>query len=638
MKKPVFKSLSAKLCFYILLLSTIIFGSIAAVFLYYGVQREEMQAFRYTEVLMRNVLQKTQQQLSDVERTLKDYRPVVEKSLASPDKIMDIAEDIVLADNFIVGASVAFEPSYYPEKGELFMEYAWQDSLKHLHTKHFNDKATYDYTQKEWFRQACQRKRGTWSEPYYDAGDGNVLMTTYTLPLLDAEGHVYGVLAADISLRNLVVAVKALRPYPDSFSFILSNKGTFISHPDTSVILKKNIVDWATELDSDELKDIGHDMLAQKEGLMRLEIDDTDVLACYVPLKLTEWSMCSLSPYSTIISELGNTHIYTVAIFLIGLVLLTVCIRQIMYVSMRPLRQLTEASNTISTGHFDYPLPHIDTSDEMRRLHDAFAHMQTSLKQYIAELTETTRAKERIDSELNVARGIQMSLLPHRFPPYEGCEHLELAAFLQPAKQVGGDYYDFQVIQGKLFFVVGDVSGKGVPAAMVMGIARTMFRIVTAHSQSPSYIASVLNKVVSQDNDNNMFITMFIGVLDLDSGRLAYCNAGHNPPLLLSTSGECSFLDVEPNIPVGAWDGFEYQGQEMLLPRQAVLLLYTDGLTEAENEQHALLGDDRVAETMRQSPCASPRDIVTRLQQLAADFAGNAPQSDDLTLMCLRLI
>ncbi len=249
----------------------------------------------------------------------------------------------------------------------------------------------------------------------------------------------------------------------------------------------------------------------------------------------------------------------------------------------------------------------------------------------IQNLISANYQKERMMNELEIAQTIQRAMLPKVFPPFADRLDLNIYGMVDPAKEIGGDLYDFYVRHDKLFFCVGDVSGKGVPASLVMATIRSLFRSVTAHEEHAHLIATQINDTLAEQNDQNMFVTLFVGVLDLTNGHLHYCNAGHNAPLL---NGE--MLTVLPNLPIGVLTGFEYQSQEIDLHPSDLLFLYTDGLTEAENTRHELFGESRMLEEVKKMLALRPRQIVDAMRAKVASFAGDAQQSDDLTMLAIR--
>ena len=249
----------------------------------------------------------------------------------------------------------------------------------------------------------------------------------------------------------------------------------------------------------------------------------------------------------------------------------------------------------------------------------------------IQNLISVNSQKERMMSELEIAQTIQRAMLPKVFPPFADRLDLNIYGMVDPAKEIGGDLYDFYVRHDKLFFCVGDVSGKGVPASLVMATIRSLFRSVTAHEEHAHLIATQINDTLAEQNDQNMFVTLFIGVLDLKNGHLHYCNAGHNAPLL---NGE--MLSVLPNLPIGVLSGFEYQSQEIDLRPSDLFFLYTDGLTEAENTRKELYGESRLLAAIKGKLTLRPRQIVDAMRAELAAFVGPAQQSDDLTMLAIR--
>ncbi len=250
-------------------------------------------------------------------------------------------------------------------------------------------------------------------------------------------------------------------------------------------------------------------------------------------------------------------------------------------------------------------------------------------------LEEVENKKEQIENELTIARGIQMAMLPKIFPPYPERDDISMFGMLTPAKQVGGDLYDFFIRDEKLFFCIGDVSGKGVPASLVMAVTRSLFRTISAHENDPAVIVQNMNDSMSETNETNMFVTFLAGALDLTDGTLRYCNAGHNAPLIMSPH-KTRFMDVVSNIPLGIVEGMFYQEQETKLAAGEGIFLYTDGLTEAENVRKELFGEDRLLSLAAETAALTVEEQVGRISQAVKDHMGTEPQSDDLTMLSFK--
>ena len=253
------------------------------------------------------------------------------------------------------------------------------------------------------------------------------------------------------------------------------------------------------------------------------------------------------------------------------------------------------------------------------------------------KMIEFAEENRRMEGELEVAQTIQMAMLPKVFPPFMDRLDINLYGIVDPAKEVGGDLYDFYVRHNKLFFCVGDVSGKGVPAALVMAMTRSLFRSITSHEEDPAEIVRKMNRAIVDQNAQNMFLTLFLGVLDCETGELGYCNAGHNAPAIMA-NGEWKQLDVVPNLPLGIEPEFTFQAQQTQLQHGDILFLYTDGLTEAENKRHELYGEERMLNELKSERMKglSPRHMINAMQASVEAYRKGAEQSDDLTMLVVR--
>ena len=258
----------------------------------------------------------------------------------------------------------------------------------------------------------------------------------------------------------------------------------------------------------------------------------------------------------------------------------------------------------------------------------------TQLKEAYDQLEETTTAKERIESELRIARDIQMSMVPSEFPT---CDRLDIFARMTPAKEVGGDLYDTQLIDGcRLYFCVGDVSGKGVPASLFMAQSIRLFRAMAKQGMPPADIANYLNRELCEGNDNAMFVTMFIGLIELETGKMTFCNCGHNPPVICCGTHEAHFINMEPNAPLGIIPEVTFVGETIKDIRHKPFLIYTDGLNEAENQLQEQLGDERLLDYLQQTPFTSAQALVNGLTSLVEHHREGAEPNDDLTMLCLH--
>ena len=250
-------------------------------------------------------------------------------------------------------------------------------------------------------------------------------------------------------------------------------------------------------------------------------------------------------------------------------------------------------------------------------------------------LAEVKAEQERIQSELRIARDIQMSMVPGVFPEIEG---LDMAAYMNPAKEVGGDLYGFLLQGDKLYFAVGDVSGKGVPASLFMAQATRLFQTMAKQGMMPAEICTRMNDALSgKDNENGMFVTLWLGLVDLNTGHLDYCNAGHNPPVIVGGDHHGDFLEMIANAPIGLWPELEYEGEEIDSVKNRLLFIYTDGLNEAENPQQEQFGDDRLLEVLRRSNFENAQQVIESMKQEVEAYRNGAEPNDDFTMMCVKV-
>ncbi|MGM9713624.1 MAG: SpoIIE family protein phosphatase [Prevotella sp.] len=634
--KRKFRTLSARLNFFLQTLIFFVVFAVGMIDLQFSTRREEALAVAGAESRLEVMAMQTEKRLLAVETHVADAALYIKNHYTEAAHI-EAVRGIVLSDSDIVGACVAYEPHRSPRGERSAMEYVSRGKDGHVALTHLTD-STYGYLRQEWYVQARDSCHAVWSEPYYDEGAGNMLMTTCAFPIRGTDGALVAVVTADVALSSIERMVNTLRPHPSSRTFVLSREGRYICHWDNDLVMRQDIFTRAEEKADTALRRLGREMTGGEKSYQRMDIDSTDMLCIYTPIAHTGWSVCNVRPYSTITANLRVPMLVTIAVQIVGIILLWLCIRWLVGRETRPLSQFSTVARKIAHGELDEPLPDVSHIGEMAPLHDAMAYLQQSLDRYIADLRESLAKNERIESELSIACAIQRGMLPLTFPAFPERDEIDLHALLTTAREVGGDLYDFRIVREKLHFAVGDVSGKGIPASLVMAVTQSMYRTLSAQTDSPAAIAAAINNVVAENNERNMFVTMLIGVLDLHTGGLTFCNAGHNPPVMMG--GETTrFVDVRPNIPVGVIPDFDYQEETLTLGKGDRLVVYTDGITEAENNDEELYSDRRLTALLSSlSPSLSSADVIRAVTDDVRHFAGERPQSDDITMLVLRYI
>ena len=306
---------------------------------------------------------------------------------------------------------------------------------------------------------------------------------------------------------------------------------------------------------------------------------------------------------------------------------------------IRPILFVTYETSHLAEHHGELTglLKKIRHRNEIGKLANSVEKMSRDMNKYIEDLTHATAEKERLGTELNVATQIQADMLPKVFPPYKDHNEIELFASMTPAKEVGGDFYDFYMIDDDHFaMVVGDVSGKGVPAALFMVITKTLLKDASAHSLMPSEIFERVNTTLCEGNESGLFVTCWMGILTLSTGELNFANAGHTAPII-KTKGKIEYLSTKPNIMLEALDGLPYTNHTITMDRGDRLFIYTDGITEATNDYDELYGDERLLHVIQsmQDKNRTSRDILDIVRNDLNDFVLEAPQFDDITMLSM---
>ena len=475
-----------------------------------------------------------------------------------------------------------------------------------------------------------EHHESTWTEPYRNSAGKTCV--TFITPLHTHNGKTYGVLCADIPLNWLKDIVTRERNSERTTISVVSKDGAYIYHPDraretraadTLAVEKINIINSPVSE--------GVDFKITESGATSSK-----------EIERTGWKIYVTVPDD----DRSNMTLIIVAFTYLMLTILFILMALAIILTLRwylhPLEEIAIATEEISHGNFDVTLPEIRQHTDIRQLRDSFVRMQQALKQYILDLRNTTKQKVSMERDISIAAQIQKGMLPTE-PPHRG--DIDVYGLIKPAKTVGGDLYDFFVRQSTgsdgetrdfLFFCIGDVSGKGVPAALLMTVAGHLFRNISRRTTNAARICDSMNIGLAEGNDENMFCTLFVGVLDTKTWRLEYCNAGHTPPIMIRGE-EVDFLKPMTNLPLGIDPDFCYTSESTTLAAGDTMLLYTDGVTEAENFQHQIFGNEMTLKTVRSaSKCTTAQMLAANILATVNDFASGAEQSDDITMLCVK--
>ena len=507
---------------------------------------------------------------------------VAQWCLDYPDSLKRIPQRVVSENPVVVGSTIALVPGY-SQKYPLYAPYATRDMetgkirMLSLATEE------YDYPSMEWFAKPLDFGESYWSEPYFDENGGEMLMVTFSMPVRDNNGEIAAILTADISLDWLTELIGDIKVYPNAFSMVVSRNGQIMVCPVDTLVMKKTVDQFASEsADREALDRVNKSMLSGETGEMLVSYKGKNNHVYFAPVERTGWSLSIVLPEKELYKGVRRIGLLVNTLQVLGLAMIILILR------------------IVTRNQIKY-----------RQLYEQ---------------------KERIENEIHIAREIQMAMIPKTFPPFPERKDLDLAASVIPAKEVGGDLYDFFIRDEKLFFCIGDVSGKGVPASLVMAVTRSLFRAMSSHETSPARIVTSMNNSISETNENDMFVTFFCGVLDLTTGQLRYCNAGHNPPMILTD--DIRGLSVVPNLPLGIIRDMKFVEQETVLQYDDALFLYTDGLSEAENNSQEQFGESRIKTALHGRK--SSENHLKNIEHRVSLFVDKAPQSDDLTMLFIH--
>lgn len=573
--------------------------------------------------------------LHSVEVTLHNLSWQVVESLNQPDKLYTITEHIIQSNDFISGSAIAFEPFYYEEIGRFYSPYTYRegDAIK---SKQLGS-SVYNYHSMDWYQRPIKLNAPCWSEPYFDEGGGNIIMTTYSYPIYDSEGRIIAIFTADLSLEWFAELVNSIKPYPNAYNLMIDRSGTYLVHSNNDYILNKTMFGMAKSHGDDRMVETTQHMVNGEYGIGEFERQGAKFYLLYAPIEATGWSVAVACLHSDIFAGVESVRRYSYMAGFICLLLVTIACFSAIRRMTRPLIKIAGAAMEIAQGNLKAKLPNISGYDEVCTLRNSFANMQQSLLRYIDELQLTTANKERIESELRIARSIQLGMVPKAFPAFPERDDIDLYSKLRPAREVGGDLYDFFIEDEKLHFIVGDVSGKGIPASLVMAVTCRLFRTIAYNVETPEGIVTTLNDALSESNESNMFCTAFVGILDLKTGELKYCNAGHNPPFILHPQKGVTPMKVMPNLAMGIWSGFKYCGESCHIDNGSTLFMYTDGVTEAENISKELYGEKRLMSLLRELTSSTPRGVIEKVLDDIAQHTKDAEQNDDITILCCSI-
>jgi len=639
MQKKPFQSLAAHLSLWIISLGALIFIAVLSTNYFFSRQLLENYVEQLAKETVLSTVQKVDTVLHSISTSANSLATVVTIPDISKKHIKQMAKAFVENNAEIFGMAVALEsgaisasgtesdknfaPYFYKKDGDI----AYADLSSDL----------YDYKNRRWYSDTKKFNTAIWSEPYIDDGGGNVHMVTYSTPIYFKGSQKFaGVATADIKLRWLDDIIQKSKIGKSGFGFIVSKNDTIIAHPDKSLHMRPlqeaDITEenWQKYLNSKNTSSAVYFYTACRYQSGH----------CWVAIKTLKgsgWKIVIVLPEQELIADINALTLKISVIAIVGLILLFFAIISITRALTSPLGKLATSTKDIGAGKLDKALPQPVRNDEIGLLTSAFNTMRTALKQYIEDLQESTARHQKLESEIQIAKDIQMSMIPGAGNISLKQNNFQLFALLRPARSVGGDLYYYQQSNDKLHFIIGDVSDKGVPAALFMAKAITLYTRALKEALSPGEIFSMMNDILTENNDACMFVTALCGVINLKTGDVVMANAGHMNPIIKETAQTKEQI-VAGATALGVMSDIEYHDIAFKLNHNSSLFMYTDGISEAHDKNQNLYTDEKLIELIKTADIADTDKAGDKIIKSVDNFAGNTEQFDDITLLIIHYV
>lgn len=583
-----FMSLRKRKGLLIVIIAVLLLELLSAAQYYFTHHLMEDELEKYAEMELTTEAIITKRIVEDSEHTLKSHIMEIKYNLSTPDSLFNIVAQIAKYSPYLRGCGISFNPGYYKDKGKLFEPYAVRTDTGIVRLQIAGEK--FDYTKDGFYKDIQEKKANSWVGPYDDIYL-KMKLVSYAVPIYEFTGDTVAVFGVDIDTKSLGDTLNYRHIYPSSFDLLLTEEGELIAGPGDSTLRKE--VEFVTSLINDSTIE-RRPSSKGRSTIIDFNTRKRNGSIFYANMK-------------------GIPH-WQIAV---------VCYDDEVYGALLKLRYRLLLLSLLAFGILLY-LVHRFAKDEQK-------------------LRSQALEQERIAGELHIASNIQQALLPIEEVSMKDIDDVQVEGRLIPAKAVGGDLYNAFARDGKFFFCIGDVSGKGIPSALIMAIMQALFRNIASREDNPAHIMKRLNDTACRNNKSNIFVTLFIGVLDLPTGHLHYCNAGHELPLIIqsgmegkeSKMKEVLFIEAKPNLPIGLFENFDYEMQTMQMQPGSMLFLYTDGLTEARNAKGKFFGRERILQMIKESETTRPKRMVETAIEWWHNFIGETEQSDDLTLLAL---
>ena len=581
----------------------------------------------------------------DIEAIKKDTKKIIEKTVAK--------------NPTIFGSTVSFLPQFL--NGEKFAPYYYREANQIKYKS--LDTSDYNYLDQDWFQKMVNEyneniknsddppktnspdsiiinKKGIWSDAYFDEGGGDVLMTTYSSPV-EYNNNIIAVATVDISIQNVVDTVKNLKFANEGYGFIITRDGGIIAQPIKAEMLPEHKIKELEKLSGTTKYGKVTSLMSvpkPKSVEMTDPFGDNPAIVMATAIRSTGWTLYLVYPRDKMLEPLLQLRNYNVAVSIFVIILIILVIFWFSSSLSKPITKLVLQTELYADGVWTKKLDENKGPKELRQLARSFNAMGDAIIEQIEKVKTTTAQKERYQLELSIAAEIQQSILPQKFPPFPEMQNkMDLFGTTRPAREIGGDYYDFfQITEDHIAFVIADVSDKGAPSSFFMAMTRMLVREIGERKIAPAEIIRRTNYMLAMDNPHCMFVTLIYGEYNINTGKIIFVNAGHNLPYYINKEGQVTEIKLKRNLPLGIEEFAQYESDEFYLKMGDSLVLYTDGVTEAFNPEGKIMGAEKFEQLLSGLYGVDSKIIVDKTIEMIDDFKGEADQHDDITILCLK--
>ena len=603
-------------------------------------------------LLKEQVISSAYKALGEVNHNLAQGADITEQTIVNTARILELKNNVsgeeldLLAQAGLESITQQYGHFYeffiyiLPKHGELANGTFYYSYIKNGKIHTLNWKETGFAKNREWLNYALKTGKIHWTEPYMaeDPNGDKLLSSSVSIPFkFKGSSDWDGVIGTSGDLD-------AMRDWLNNYKFeangkylLTSAKGTYLIHPDKNIEFKKTISELADEINSKQLKYVAQQVKIEKSGFVTMpksSVHNGEVVFVYSPIPKTNWSSYLVYSSDNFYKPVRHFQLIILSVTVLGIFLLILFINWICKFTTNPIVKLSHIAERYGKGEFEVELPPVTSNDEVGILTQAFYTMRDNLLNLLKIQKENAKEEQKRASELEIAKRIQASVLPVNFPK---TTHFDIYASMNPAKEVGGDFYDFFFIDENHFaFLIADVSGKGIPAALFMMNAKSLLKSNLLSGYPLGVAISKTNNELCVTNDAGMFLTAFIAILNTVTGELEYVNAGHNFPAV-KLNNEFEYLKSDNNLVLSAMEDYEYKSSKIFLKPEDNILIYTDGVTEAQNTKEEFYGEEKLINLLNDKN-QKPKEIIESIKTSIKEFSDEASQFDDITMLDIEYL